>query len=78
MTNEKINNKEVNKNKLKEDIGHQIINNNINPLEIIEKLYIYNPERNIKTEKDIDFIFNTPIKSNGKTLIYISVQEKKK
>ena len=78
MTNEKINNKKVNKNNLKEDIAYQIINNNINPLEIIEKLYIYNPERNIKTEKDIDFIFNTPLKSNGKTLIYISVQEGKK
>ena len=78
LTNEKINNKEKNKNNLKEDIAYQIINNNINPLEIIEKLYIYNPERNIKTEKDIDFIFNTPLKSNGKTLIYISVQEGKK
>ena len=78
LINEKINNKEKNKNNLKEDIAYQIINNNINPLEIIEKLYIYNPERNIKTEKDIDFIFNTPLKSNGKTLIYISVQEGKK
>ena len=78
LTNKKINNKEKNKNNLKEDIAYQIINNNINPLEIIEKLYIYNPERNIKTEKDIDFIFNTPLKSNGKTLIYISVQEGKK
>ena len=78
LINEKINNKEKNKNNLKEDIAYQIINNNINPLEIIEKLYIYNPERNIKTEKDIDFIFNTPIKSNGKTVIYISVQEGKK
>ena len=77
LTNDKINNTERGKNNYKEDIAYQIIYNNINPLEIIDKLYKYNPERNIKNESNNDFIFNTPLKSNGKTLLYIAVQEGK-
>ena len=77
LINEKINNTEIGKNNYKEDIAYQIIYNNINPLEIIEKLYKNNPERNIKNENDNDFIFNTPLKSNRKTLLYIAVQEGK-
>ena len=84
IKNEKNNNdleskklKNLFKNAYKEDIAYQIIYNNINPLEIIDKLYKYNPERNIKNESNNDFIFNTPLKSNGKTLLYIAVQEGK-
>ena len=77
LIDDKINNTEQGKNNYKEEIAYQIIYNNINPLDIIDKLYKYNPERNIKNEKNNDFIFNTPLKSNGKTLLYIAVQEGK-
>ena len=41
----------------------------------IKKYYEFNPDRNKRKESDDNFILNQPLKSNGKTLIYIAVEE---
>lgn len=62
----------------KEEIAYNILYNNSNVLEAIEDIYKYNPDRNIRNELDSEFIFNTPLEKNGKTLLYLACQEGKK
>lgn len=78
ITNDKINGDKRNKEIIKENIEYYIINDfESRSLVIIDEIYKYNPDRNIKSESDDSFIFNTPLKSNGKTLIYLACQEGK-
>ena len=45
--------------------------------EIIDEFFKYNPDRNLRKVEEPDFIFNTPLKSNKKTILYLACQEGK-
>lgn len=77
LISDELNNNEFNREKLKEDMQYQIKYNTINPIEKIEELFKYNPDRKTHFGYEDDFIFNTPLKSNKKTLIYIACCEGK-
>ena len=72
LINDIINNNEKTYECYKENMKLEILNNN---LQNIKKYYEFNPDRNKRKESDDDFILNQPLKSNGKTLIYITVEE---
>ena len=72
IINDIINNNDKTYECYKENIKNEILNNN---LKNIKKYYEYNPDRNKRKESDDDFILNQPLKSNGKTLIFIAVEE---
>lgn len=78
MTDERINNDEKIKESFKKNVEYYIMHEfNSEAISAIDKIFKYNPERNIKNENDDSFIFNCPLKSNGKTLIYLACQEGK-
>lgn len=77
VMNDKLRDCHVLRENFKEEIAYNILYNNSNVIEVIEDIYQYNPDRNIRNEIDEDFIFNTPLEKNGKTLIYLACQEGK-
>ena len=74
---DRINNTNKSRENFKEEIAYNISYNNSNALSVIDEIYRYNPDRNTRIEIDPEFIFNTPLISNGKTLLYIACQEGK-
>ena len=77
LTSDRINNTNKSRENFKEEIAYNISYNNSNALSVIDEIYRYNPDRNTRNEIDPEFIFNTPLISNGKTLLYIACQEGK-
>ena len=77
VMNDKLRDCHILRENFKEEIAYNILYNNSNVIEAIEAIYQYNPDRNIRNEIDEDFIFNTPLEKNGKTLIYLACQEGK-
>ena len=77
ITDDVINNNEHNREVLKEEMWFNIQNNSENVYQVIDELFMYNPDRNIRKVEDPEFIFNTPLQSNKKTLLYLACKEGK-
>lgn len=77
ITDDIINNNEHNREVIKEELYYQIQTNQKNIFETIDEFFKYNPDRNLRKVEEPDFIFNTPLKSNKKTILYLACQEGK-
>lgn len=75
LTNETINNSKKSRENMKKDILYNMLNNSTNPIQVVDQIFKYNPDRNKISPNDSKFIFNEPLKENGKTLLYLACQE---